>query len=219
MTIMKTTSLIFAWCICFFCTAILADSESLLPTSAANIDVAANAAQSVMVCRLTDLGWVDFRGPGVTAYDEAKFDVITIIKGEPISKIVCSLLVLGHSINATEKAPVVGESYIVMGDSKEGKFTLQKLLTATPDNIAKVRHILSKPVVTVGDSTGSETKTLPSTTHPEVNSPPTRKKVSEARTTTTTPSGEPASSTPWGIIVVLTVAAVSLLWLLVKKRK
>lgn len=34
-----------------------------------------------------------------------------------------------------------------------------------------------------------------------------------------TPNGEPASSTPWSIIVVLIVAACGLLWLLVKKRK
>jgi hypothetical protein len=33
------------------------------------------------------------------------------------------------------------------------------------------------------------------------------------------PSGEPTSSTPWSIIVVLIVAAIALLWLLVKKRK
>ena len=32
------------------------------------------------------------------------------------------------------------------------------------------------------------------------------------------PSKEPASSTPWGIIVVLTVAATGLLWLLFKRR-
>ncbi len=33
------------------------------------------------------------------------------------------------------------------------------------------------------------------------------------------PSAEPTSSTPWSIIVVLIVAAIGLLWLLVKKRK
>lgn len=37
--------------------------------------------------------------------------------------------------------------------------------------------------------------------------------------TATPPSEEPTSSTPWRIIVVLIVAAISLLWLLVKKRK
>jgi hypothetical protein len=34
-----------------------------------------------------------------------------------------------------------------------------------------------------------------------------------------TPSGEPASTVPWSIIVVLIVSACGLLWLLVKKRK
>lgn len=41
----------------------------------------------------------------------------------------------------------------------------------------------------------------------------------EAKPTPTTASEEPASSTPWSIIVVLSVAATCLLWLLVKKRK
>lgn len=47
--------------------------------------------------------------------------------------------------------------------------------------------------------------------------PPAQKAFSSAPVPT--PSEEPASSTPWSIIVVLIVAATGLLWLLLKKRK
>lgn len=47
---------------------------------------------------------------------------------------------------------------------------------------------------------------------------PAPKKAPEAKPAST-PSDEPASSTPWSIIVVLIVAAIGLLWLLVKNRK
>lgn len=43
-------------------------------------------------------------------------------------------------------------------------------------------------------------------------------KASESRPTSTTPSGEPASATPWSLIVVLSVAALGLLWLWLKRR-
>jgi hypothetical protein len=48
--------------------------------------------------------------------------------------------------------------------------------------------------------------------------PPALKKVPESKTAPT-PSEEPASSTPWSIIVVLIAASTGLLWLLLKKRK
>lgn len=44
------------------------------------------------------------------------------------------------------------------------------------------------------------------------------KKTPEAKPTPTTPSNEPTSSAPWSIIAMLIVAAIGLLWLLVKKR-
>ncbi len=47
--------------------------------------------------------------------------------------------------------------------------------------------------------------------------PPAPKKAPEAKPTSTT-SEEPASTTPWAIIVVLIVAALGLLWLLLKRR-
>jgi hypothetical protein len=68
------------------------------------------------------------------------------------------------------------------------------------------------------DATPDEVKHQPL---PSIMPPPTQlpKHPSEAKPTTSTPSGEPASSMPWSIIVVLIVAAIGLLWLLLKGRK
>ncbi len=48
---------------------------------------------------------------------------------------------------------------------------------------------------------------------------PAPKKTSEAKPTTSTLNEEPTSSTPWSVVAVVIVAAIGLLWLLVKKRK
>lgn len=221
MKAMKIKSHILALSIGFSCISALGSSESLLPTSAANIEAATNAAKSVMVCRLTDLGWLDFRGPSVSAYDEAKFEVITTLKGEPVTKIVCSLLILASPLSANEKAPVVGENYVVIGDNKEGKFRLQKFLAATPDNIAKVQHLLSNSALKVGAPDTSATKALPERSHPGISLPKALEKTPESKATTPTassPSEEPTSSTAWSIIMVLIVAVCGLLWLLLKRR-
>jgi hypothetical protein len=66
-------------------------------------------------------------------------------------------------------------------------------------------------------------KSLPPTASSTVIPPPSvqstaLKKAPEAKPTST-PSEEPTSSTPWSIIVVLIVAAIGLLWLVLKKRK
>lgn len=62
---------------------------------------------------------------------------------------------------------------------------------------------------------------IPSETSPPPSSPNLQpsppKKAPEAKPTPT-PSEDPASSTPWSIIVVLIVAALGLLWLLLKRR-
>lgn len=195
---------------------ILANQERVLPTSTVNIEAATETAKSVMVCRLTGLGWIDFRGPGSSAYDEAKFDVIGTLKGEPVTKIVCSLTIFGHPLN--EKAPVVGVDYLVIGDNKEGKFELQKLLTATPENIVKIQHLLSSSELNVDSSDTTATKALPARSHPAISLPKTSEKTPKAKSATPAPSEERPGSTPWSIIVVLIVAACGLLWLLLKRR-
>lgn len=63
-----------------------------------------------------------------------------------------------------------------------------------------------------------EVKPRPSVNSPSAVLQPAPKKALTTLTTST-PSEEPTSSTPWSIIVVLIFAACGLLWLVVKKRK
>jgi hypothetical protein len=48
---------------------------------------------------------------------------------------------------------------------------------------------------------------------------PAPKKAPEAKPTVPTPNEEPASSTPWNMIVALVMVAIGLLWLLLRKAK
>ena len=60
------------------------------------------------------------------------------------------------------------------------------------------------------------------TTSPQVPAlvqPSAPKRVTEAKPSSVTPSEKPTSSTPWAGLAVLIVAAIGLLWLLLKKRK
>jgi len=210
MTVMKIKSHTLALCMIFSCHYPQAYSESSLPTSEANIDTTTSAAQSVLICRLTDLGWVDFKGPSTTAYDEAKFEVIKTLKGDPITRIVCSLLVLAPPLEANEKAPQVGENYIVIGNHIEGKFTLKKFLSATPDNIRKVQNLLSHSALTVGVSVASATKSQPE--HLQ--------KAAESKATAPmnkSPTKVPTSPPTCIILTMLAMSAGGLLWMSLKR--
>ena len=71
----------------------------------------------------------------------------------------------------------------------------------------------------IAKQTESSSPDDPSSSSPPIASPKTVKKTPEPKPTTATPSEEPASSTPWSVIVILTAAALGLLWWLVKNRK
>lgn len=67
------------------------------------------------------------------------------------------------------------------------------------------------------DATHDRGETTPAPKPPSVVQPPTPKKAPEPKAATT--SEEPTSSTPWTVVSVLVVAALGLLWLLLKNRK
>jgi cell division septation protein DedD len=75
---------------------------------------------------------------------------------------------------------------------------------------------LATSLPTIDPSTQSQT--TPTSKPPPVVQPPATKKSPEAKPAPT-PTEEPASSTPWSVIIVLIVAATGLLCLLLKKRK
>jgi hypothetical protein len=90
--------------------------------------------------------------------------------------------------------------------------------------VASGQKLASQPIAKNGSgflnqSLAPNGKQVEGNPNPSEQSPPTPKKAPEAKPSLTTPSEEPASSTPWSIIVVLIVAAIGLLWLLLKKRK
>ena len=82
--------------------------------------------------------------------------------------------------------------------------------------IATIRNT-DKPAAPSSPQSDPFAQPTPTPKPPPVVQPPAPKKAPEAKTVT--PSEEPTSPTPWSIIVVLIVAAIGLLWLLVKKRK
>lgn len=61
-------------------------------------------------------------------------------------------------------------------------------------------------------------QTAPAPKQLPVVQPPAPKKAPEAKPTVPTPGEKPTSSTPWSIIAVMIVAAIGLLWLLLKRR-
>lgn len=119
-----------------------AENDPRLPTSSVNIVSAVASSQEVMVCRLADLGFVEFVGPGESRYDNAAFVVVTQLKGTSSPRVTCSLRVTAHSLEDCEETPQVGRDYIVIGASGKGTFILGKLAAATPSNIAKVERLI-----------------------------------------------------------------------------
>ena len=96
--------------------------------------------------------------------------------------------------------------------------------------VSKVGHELDRLSISVGNSeftVKADLKSPPKIEKKEADSPtaaphvePTQQasKAPGAKPTVPAPSEEHASSTPWGIIVLLTMAAGGLLWLLLKRR-
>lgn len=89
-----------------------------------------------------------------------------------------------------------------------------------PHQVIEVKSIEARLGLTPGNGTpavaANETTSAPRP--PPAVQPSASKKAPEAKLSVSSPSEEPASSTPWSIIVVLIVAASGLLWLLLKRR-
>lgn len=112
---------------------------------------------------------------------------------------------------------------------------LIRLYTDAPERVAFIEKVLSgkardeylkwsslqgvQPIQPVADLSATSQKQSPSiSTNGQITPSPSRKSA-DPKPAVSTPSEEPASSTPWSIIVVLIVAAIGLLWLLLKNRK
>lgn len=86
--------------------------------------------------------------------------------------------------------------------------------------VIEVKSIEARLGLTPGNGTPSvatnETMTAPKPPPVVQSSTP---KAREAKPTTSTLNEEPTSSTPWSVVAIVIVAAICLLWLLVKNRK
>jgi len=85
--------------------------------------------------------------------------------------------------------------------------------SAWPD----VQFVIAQHIKTVGKVNEASQAPQPGKASPV--EPPKSKLAPLSKPATATASEGPASSTPWSIIVVLIVAAIGLLWLVLKKRK
>ncbi len=93
-------------------------------------------------------------------------------------------------------------------------------LRAYEASFGKLEELATKGALPKSDPKSQTTPTQASVIQPTVPAVPTApKKAPSTASPSSTPSEEPASSTPWSVIVVLIVAAIGLLWLLLKGRK
>jgi hypothetical protein len=93
-------------------------------------------------------------------------------------------------------------------------------LRAYEASFGKLEELATKGALPKSAPKSQTTPTQASVIPPAVPAVPTaRKKAPSTAPAPSTPSEEPTSSTPWSVIIVLIVAAIGLLWLLVKKRK
>lgn len=101
-----------------------------------------------------------------------------------------------------------------------GQFNLrnQHQLADEQERLKQIRHLTrSAAVSALITDTVTTTQTTPSPKPPSEEQPPAPK-TTEAKPAQLS-SKEPASSMPWGVILIFIVAAIGLAWLLLKKRK
>ncbi len=182
-----------------------------------------NASAEAYIAVFTSLGPADAGSPGESVYAEAQLSLIRAIKGSNEAKVVSSTLnVTTFPPELKEELPKLGVEYIAVGKPGKNRFVIAKLLEASEENVKLVSDLFSKAMHEDKSHLQSATQSAmnrspPKTFTPSVIQEPAQNKASEAKPTPL-PTEEPASSTPWSIIVVLIVAVTGLLWLLLKGR-
>ncbi len=131
------------------------------------------------------------------------------------------------SMQAVLEEDVAAQDKHLSDALKRGNPLLRSLaaefLSKHPDaSFLQSREVIAKTIQSNEDKAREpivteESTSLP-TLPPPLIQPAAPKKVPEAKPTTSTPTEETTSSTPWSLIVVLIVAGCGLLWLLLKRR-
>lgn len=96
---------------------------------------------------------------------------------------------------------------------------LKQVVAKRPYVAASIKSELPLLEKRIAGAGAAKDTTAPIPPSPRLDVQPSAKdKAPEVGTAVATPNEEPASSTPWSIVVVLIVAACGLLWLLLKRR-
>jgi hypothetical protein len=156
-------------------------------------------------------------------YADAQLSLIRPIKGSNEAKVVsCSLSLTTFPPELKEELPKLGVEYIAVGEPGKSRFVIAKLLEASDENVKLISELFSATLKEVKSPLQSTVQLATNQLPPKEPALPIVQPSAPAKapspSPTSAPSDEPASSTPWSIIVVLIVAAGGLLWLLLKRR-
>jgi hypothetical protein len=201
----------------------LVADEPRLATASTKVEDAVMSANAVMISKFISLGNSDFGPPGEMVYQGAIVEVSSSLKGDVGNRMSCSFRVRTSPPEKSESLPQIGSEYVIAGSPLGGGFEIGKLLSATPENIALVRGIIDNTAITPQSSEAEPKRTdqvLPQPGPPkEQPAKPHTPPRNPQGSIQSPPNAEPTASTPWSVIVILTAAALGLLWWLVKNRK
>ena len=211
---MKICTLILSW---IFVSSVIAQ-ETKYPGAWRNLEETAQEAEGVCIAEFVNLGWADVGSPGASFYSDAVLKISRGLVPGKFSTMGCTYSVQIVPTSSNEKAPVLGKTYLMIGGFGGGKFAIKKMVEPTPANVALVEQVLRARGIEIGPDIkppldgngGDNTNHQPVQT--DVASP-----VGQAANAT--PTGEESPSPAlWTLIVVLIMAALGLLWSLLKRR-
>ncbi len=127
-----------------------------------------------------------------------------------------------QQIEVAIKVVVPGEDLVDIDAAPAEYRTL--MADGNPDMVGRITQLAEQVAALTEVPTGSQQSggsTASQSGSPDIkqSQPPTSKALPEPKTAPTITSEAPTSSTPSSVVAVLIVAAIGLLWLLVKKRK
>jgi hypothetical protein len=123
--------------------------------------------------------------------------------------------IVESSANQATLRQEVGKHIATIGDAQWIKDRIEKIVLPKPQSIGKpaTKANPSAPTQQQQQPRSDEVVPLPTSAQP-----PTTSKAPSTASEPTIPREQPTSSTPWSIIVILILAALGLLWLVLKRR-
>jgi hypothetical protein len=207
-------------------TALCLSADAQQPTTAgSSIDLASAASSGTAACVATfeSHGYRSLGATGVTEYLGCRVTVRhNLLKDSEAVKSV-ALRVVAQLTGEREYLPELGVPYLLIGANQSNQMDVQKIVSPTASNIQAVIQILERRglrVEAIGETELESLLVSASKSAPPMPSPTNGVTVKTAPTALEkihVARKGPTSSPPWSIVVLI-VAAIGLLWLLVKKR-